>query len=54
MLEKKNNNQVNEKYNIERQAFAVNPELARTIRKIERKSKKLRKIKITCALELEI
>ena len=53
MYEKKQNQQVLEKYKIERKVID-NPELTRTIRRIEKKSKKLRKAKIYKDLEVEI
>ena len=53
MYEKKQNQQVLEKYKIERK-IVDNPELTRTIRRIEKKSKKLRKAKIYKDLEVEI
>tara|TARA_B110000285_G_C14988453_1_gene545056 strand:+ start:831 stop:977 length:147 start_codon:yes stop_codon:yes gene_type:complete len=42
-----------DKYKIERKIID-NPELTRTIRNIERKSKKLRKVKIQKKLEKEV
>ena len=53
MHEKKVNKEVQEKYKIERK-IVEDPELAKHIRKIERKSKKLRKAKISKNLEVEI